>query len=180
HRERRGDADRQAAERGAVGTERQARAERLQRGAQRGDPGLERGPGAGTRLDRLDPRLEQAHGRALELHDLVDHVLPLNSAGEAAERDGRAHGSFAWFRVLCRTPEPAGADPGGFGAGIVYCRSRRTSCGAAFACASIAMPVCCRIWLRVNVVISAAMSASRIVDSAAETFSIAVRTFVSA
>ena len=50
-----------------------------------------------------------------------------------------------------------------------------TAVGAWFACASMAMLDCVMIWLRVNCIISPAMSASRTTDSDPITFSRAVR-----
>ena len=52
-----------------------------------------------------------------------------------------------------------------------YRRRERMLCGAWLACASIAVPDCWRIWFLVNSIISWAMSASRMRDSAAWTFS---------
>ena len=52
-----------------------------------------------------------------------------------------------------------------------YLRSCRTACGAWLACASIAVPACCRIWFLVRVTISSAMSTSRMRLSAEVRFS---------
>jgi hypothetical protein len=52
-------------------------------------------------------------------------------------------------------------------------RSESTDWGAWFACASIAVPACERIWDRVNCTISSAMSVSRIRLSDADRFSTA-------
>ena len=49
----------------------------------------------------------------------------------------------------------------------VYPKSARTCCGAMFAWASMAVPAWSRIWFLVNVVISEAISTSRMTDSAA-------------
>src|SRR5690606_19884890 len=62
-----------------------------------------------------------------------------------------------------------------------YQRSRSsTDWAETFAWASIAVPACWRIWYLVNEVDSSAMSASRIVDSAAITFWVIVATFAAA
>ena len=53
--------------------------------------------------------------------------------------------------------------------------NRRMDCDRAFAWANIAVAESVMIWLRVNLVISSAMSASRITDSELITFSWAMR-----
>ena len=56
----------------------------------------------------------------------------------------------------------------------------RSCCGAIFAWASIAVPAWSKIWFLVKVVISEAMSTSRMTDSADWTFSIVVARFAAA
>ena len=51
-----------------------------------------------------------------------------------------------------------------------YCRSLRIVCGAALACASMAVPACKRIWFFVKLTISSDMSVSAICDSEAVRF----------
>ena len=53
--------------------------------------------------------------------------------------------------------------------------NRRIDCDRAFAWANIAVAESVMIWLRVNLVISSAISASRITDSELNTFSCAIR-----
>ena len=55
--------------------------------------------------------------------------------------------------------------------GLSPCSSERTLCGDWLACASMLVPACCRMLYFVNLVISAAMSTSRIRDSEAVRFS---------
>ena len=72
---------------------------------------------------------------------------------------------------------PAGAEAGGIRSDparyedATYLRSCRTACGAWLACASMAVPACCRIWFLVRVTISSAMSTSRMRLSAEVRFS---------
>src|SRR5690606_1772050 len=54
---------------------------------------------------------------------------------------------------------------------LAYRSSESTFCGRALACASMATPACCRIWARVRLAVSAAKSASRMRERAAERFS---------
>ena len=63
---------------------------------------------------------------------------------------------------------------------INYPKSPSTCCGAMFAWASMAVPACIRIWLLVKDDISMAMSTSRMVDSAADVFSMVVARFAAA
>src|SRR4051794_36763186 len=58
-----------------------------------------------------------------------------------------------------------------------YLRSCRTVCGTAFAWASMAVPACWRICARVKLIISEAMSVSRMRDSEAERFSVVTERF---
>ena len=61
------------------------------------------------------------------------------------------------------TPEQAGASAPDAWEPRHYCLSSdNTDCGAAFACASIAVPACCMIWARVMAAVSCAKSASMI------------------
>ena len=48
---------------------------------------------------------------------------------------------------------------------VLYLSKVSICCGPEFACASIAIPACCRIWFLVKSEISDAISTSRIVDS---------------
>ena len=52
-----------------------------------------------------------------------------------------------------------------------YRNRLKTCCGARFAWANMAVPACSRIWFLVKEVISDAISASRMTDSAAWVFS---------
>jgi len=53
---------------------------------------------------------------------------------------------------------------------LPYWRSLRIVCGTAFACASMAVPACKRIWFLVKFTISSDMSVSMICDSDADKF----------
>src|SRR6266571_1496056 len=61
--------------------------------------------------------------------------------------------------------------PEGGGRRGVYCRSLSTDCGSWLACATIAVPACCRIWARDMFAVSDAKSASVIRLAAADWFS---------
>src|SRR5690606_7557691 len=162
------------------GTQRGATGKPGQSVAQRLDVRLERLPGGRLRLRARDPRLEAANGRPLDLNHLIDHVLPLDTAGQATEASERFRHHHVRLRVLtfrigssrrdleCDGPgRRAARAPSAQRSAADYWSRRRMTCGAAFAWASIAVPACCRIWFFVKVDISCAMSASRIVDSAA-------------
>src|SRR5436190_16693315 len=68
------------------------------------------------------------------------------------------------LRRFARHPRVAGAER-------AYCSSLRTDCGSWLACATIAVPACCRIWARDMFAVSDAKSASVIRLAAADWFS---------
>src|SRR5690606_16672480 len=66
-------------------------------------------------------------------------------------------------RVRVSDPEWRSAAP--------YFSSASTPCGIWLACATMAVPACCRIWVRVRLAVSAAKSASRMRERDADMFS---------
>ena len=80
---------------------------------------------------------------------------------------GSAGASSAWTNPA----EPSSSGPRGSRACWIYLSSDRTVCGAWLACASMAVPACWRIWSLVSLVISSAMSTSRMRLSAEVRFS---------
>ena len=83
-------------------------------------------------------------------------------APSRARKKRRPEASFFWERLILDA--------------VFYCRSCRTDLGFRLACASIAVLACIRIWFFVYDTICAAMSVSRICDSAACMFSAATAT----